>query len=185
MAEEFLAQINRHLDNPTPAGPLVPVIVNPDSKFVVITYWWGGDRLNKNTQRPCPDVLLEQIKETLEEQIVEEGEDADEESDEKVIANIFTTFNAAKKKKEAIKREGRPLTVAEKEEFNAAATARQTFLATYINKPETKVKIAAMTEQLIEKAKAEGEWGEFLPGKGGYVAPVSYTHLTLPTKRIV
>ena len=177
MAAEFLAQINMHLDNPTPAGPLVPVIVNPDSTFVVITYWWGGDRLNKNTQRPCPDVLLEQIKETLEEQIVEEGEGADEGSDEEVIANIFTTFNAAKKKKEAIKREGRPLTVAEKEEFNAAATARQTFLATYFNKPETKAKIAAMTEQLIEKAKAEGEWGEFLPGKGGYLAPITFQEM--------
>ena len=177
MADEFLAQINRYLDNPTPEGPLVPVIVNPDSKFVVITYWWGGDGLNKNTQRPCPDVLLEQIKETLEEQMVEEGEGADEGSDEKVIANIFTTFNAAKKKKETIKREGRPLTDAEKEEFNAAARARQTFLATYIDKQETKNKIAAMTIELIEKAKAEGEWGEFLPGKGGYVAPITFSKM--------
>ena len=31
----------------------LPTIVNPVSKFVVSTYWWGGDNLNKNTARPC------------------------------------------------------------------------------------------------------------------------------------
>lgn len=36
-------------NNPKP----VPTIVNPASKFVVSTYWWGGDNLNKNTARPC------------------------------------------------------------------------------------------------------------------------------------
>jgi len=32
-----------------------PVILNPDSHFVVITYWWGRGNSNKNTQRPCPE----------------------------------------------------------------------------------------------------------------------------------
>ncbi len=32
-----------------------PTIVNPDSKFVVVTYWWGSGRLNRNTARPCLD----------------------------------------------------------------------------------------------------------------------------------
>ena len=35
---------------------LKPVIVNPNSKFVVITYWWGRGRENRNLQYPCPDV---------------------------------------------------------------------------------------------------------------------------------
>ena len=36
------------------AHPLVPVIINPASKFVVVTYWWGKGRQNPNTQWPCP-----------------------------------------------------------------------------------------------------------------------------------
>lgn len=38
---------------------LNPVIINADSNFVVITYWWGKGNLNKNTQRPCPEDLEE------------------------------------------------------------------------------------------------------------------------------
>ena len=30
-----------------------PTIVNADSKFVVVTYWWGRGNLNGNTGRPC------------------------------------------------------------------------------------------------------------------------------------
>ena len=30
-----------------------PVIVNPQSNFVVCTYWWGRGNLNQNTARPC------------------------------------------------------------------------------------------------------------------------------------
>ena len=30
-----------------------PVIVNENSNFVVVTYWWGRNRQNQNTARPC------------------------------------------------------------------------------------------------------------------------------------
>ena len=30
-----------------------PTIVNENSRFVVITYWWGRGNLNNNTARPC------------------------------------------------------------------------------------------------------------------------------------
>ena len=30
-----------------------PTIVNPNSKFVVVTYWWGHDNVNNNIARPC------------------------------------------------------------------------------------------------------------------------------------
>ena len=30
-----------------------PTIVNPDSKFVVVTYWWGHGNVNNNIARPC------------------------------------------------------------------------------------------------------------------------------------
>lgn len=41
---------------------IFPTIVNEASKFVVVTYWWGRGRLNKNTSRPCisfyEDILM-------------------------------------------------------------------------------------------------------------------------------
>jgi hypothetical protein len=46
-ADDFFARAKSHV--------LAPTIVNPDSKFVVVTYWWGRGVLNKNTQRPCPE----------------------------------------------------------------------------------------------------------------------------------
>jgi len=30
-----------------------PTIINSNSNFVVITYWWGRGNLNNNTSRPC------------------------------------------------------------------------------------------------------------------------------------
>ena len=32
---------------------IYPTIVNDDSNFVVVTYWWGRNRENQNTARPC------------------------------------------------------------------------------------------------------------------------------------
>jgi hypothetical protein len=52
--------------------PLSPVIVNPASKFVVATYWWGRGRKNANTQWPCPDIIMTQIKHDLEASLFEE-----------------------------------------------------------------------------------------------------------------
>ena len=62
---------------------LKPTIVNPDSKFVVVTYWWGRGNLNKNTQRPCPEdrdeiVLWEGIKKSLLNEIRKKNPNATE-----------------------------------------------------------------------------------------------------------
>jgi len=38
---------------------LEPIIINPDSNFVMVTYWWGRGNINKNTQSPCPDEIAE------------------------------------------------------------------------------------------------------------------------------
>ena len=32
---------------------ITPTIINEDSNFVVVTYWWGRDVKNQNTSRPC------------------------------------------------------------------------------------------------------------------------------------
>jgi hypothetical protein len=42
-----------------------PTIVNPESKFVVVTYWWGRGNLNKNTARPCLDFYEEIFDEAI------------------------------------------------------------------------------------------------------------------------
>jgi hypothetical protein len=62
--------------------PLKPVIVNPGSRFVVATYWWGRGKLNRNMTRPCPDVHVEQIKEEIFEDNIEEDKSLKEFNDE-------------------------------------------------------------------------------------------------------
>ena len=42
-----------------------PTIVNPASKFVVVTYWWGGDNRNRNTQDPCPEEVGDMVKQDM------------------------------------------------------------------------------------------------------------------------
>jgi hypothetical protein len=39
-----------------------PTIVNNDSKFVVVTYWWGRGNLNANIARPCISYYEEMIQ---------------------------------------------------------------------------------------------------------------------------
>jgi hypothetical protein len=51
---------------------LKPVIVNPASRFVVATYWWGRGKLNANMTRPCPEVHTDQIKEEIFEDNIED-----------------------------------------------------------------------------------------------------------------
>ena len=33
-------------------------IINRNSKFVVATYWWGRDNMNRNLQYPCPEDIM-------------------------------------------------------------------------------------------------------------------------------
>ena len=34
-------------------------IINPASRFVVVTYWWGKENMNRNLQSPCPEDIME------------------------------------------------------------------------------------------------------------------------------
>ena len=43
----------KNLENVIEKHALKPVIVNEECSFVVITYWWGGNNINWNTQEPC------------------------------------------------------------------------------------------------------------------------------------
>jgi hypothetical protein len=40
-------------------------IINPASRFVVVTYWWGKENLNRNLQLPCPEDVMEAAKKKL------------------------------------------------------------------------------------------------------------------------
>lgn len=44
--------------------PIQPTIINPNSNFVMITYWWGRGRENNNTARPCV-MFFEKLVENL------------------------------------------------------------------------------------------------------------------------
>lgn len=48
------------------AKEIRPTIVNPASKFVVVTYWWGRGVLNKNTARPCMEYYEKLITKPFE-----------------------------------------------------------------------------------------------------------------------
>jgi hypothetical protein len=41
----------------TPIGDVH--ILNPASRFVVVTYWWGKENMNRNLQNPCPEDIME------------------------------------------------------------------------------------------------------------------------------
>jgi len=43
-----------------------PTIVNPVSKFVVVTYWWGRGNQNGNTARPCISFFEEVMKSAID-----------------------------------------------------------------------------------------------------------------------
>lgn len=38
----------------TPLDVVRPMTIRPDTQFVIVTYWWGAGRNNRNLQRPCP-----------------------------------------------------------------------------------------------------------------------------------
>lgn len=52
---------NTELESIMERRELRPVIVNPSSNFVVITYWWGRNNKNKNTQHPCPEDVVDGV----------------------------------------------------------------------------------------------------------------------------
>ena len=47
----------------TPLGDVH--ILNPQSRFVIVTYWWGRDNFNKNLQSPCPEDIVDAAKQKI------------------------------------------------------------------------------------------------------------------------
>jgi len=125
--------------------PLTPVLtVNPDSKFVVITYWWGRGNDNKNLQRPCPEEIVEPIKEAMEEELAEEDEDF-RDAYEKVGMLVR-------------RRRERPLLEDEKNELKRLIIEQNRIRVPYFNRADIKEKLNKRYAEEVEKLKSEGKF---------------------------
>jgi hypothetical protein len=130
--------------------PLTPVLtVNPDSNFVVITYWWGTGNLNKNLQRPCPEEIVEPIREEMEEELAEEDPEYED------IYNRIGRLHRIRKEKRA---RGQALTEGEKLDMKRAAADQKAYLTPYFAKQNTKDQLNRRYNQAVERLKAAGEF---------------------------
>ncbi len=87
-----------------------PTIVNDDSKFVVVTYWWGRNVLNQNTARPCLEFhekffkeIIKNVYENLtvmEEKTPQTLTDANEKKINNIILSSANTYFKRLLKKE-------------------------------------------------------------------------------------
>lgn len=130
--------------------PLTPNLnVNPNSNFVVITYWWGTGNLNRNLQRPCPEEIVEPIREAMEEEI------AEEDPEYAAIYSRVAKINEIRKDK---RQKNEALTEEEKQELRDATARQLAYLTPYFAKPEVRSKLAERYTQSIEQLKAEGKF---------------------------
>ena len=130
--------------------PLTPVLtVNPESNFVVITYWWGTGNLNKNLQRPCPEDIVEPIREEMEEELAEEDE---------TYAAIYERIGRINRIRRDKKAAGEALNEEEKVEYKAATAAQVAFLRTYFGRQNVKEQLNRRYAQAVERLREAGEF---------------------------
>lgn len=55
-----------------------PTIVNPDSKFVFVTYWWGDMNLNNNVKHPCDQDMRDVVNEIKSYRYIQDISDPEE-----------------------------------------------------------------------------------------------------------
>ena len=127
--------------------PISPVIVNPASNFVVVTYWWGTGNLNRNLQRPCPEDIMDPIKESMEEELAEEDEEFQE---------IYERLGELNKKRKS----ETGLTESEKKEYADAVKEQNTYSSNYFARADTKAQMNARYNEAVAKLKAEGKFVE-------------------------
>lgn len=77
-----------------------PSIVNPDSKFVVVTYWWGRGNQNANTARPCISFYEKSVQQVIKyfiKLIKSAVINANDETKTKIIIDkIFNSYKQGK-----------------------------------------------------------------------------------------
>ena len=131
------------MDN-TPMSP--NLTVNPNSKFVVVTYWWGGSNKNKNTQRPCIGDLQEEIKEELVDELNDEN-DGD--------ADFIEMSEERKRLRTELQRD--PTNESVNTKLREVNKRRQEYLNNYFNKDNIKNIINTRPNDMFKNARNQGK----------------------------
>lgn len=126
--------------------------INPKSKFVVATYWWGRGNMNKNLQKPCPEDILDDVKEILEEELVEEDVDYKTE--------IYEPFDTMKKLRADKLAKKIPLTDEDKAKWKTVLKTRIDVLNKYFAKPDIKERMAKLSVEQTDKYRKAGKFRE-------------------------
>lgn len=126
----------------TPIGTVN--IINPESKFVVATYWWGEKNMNRNLQSPCPEDITDMVKVAVAK---EYGKNYG-----------FPAHLVASKKAFKKIRALRGLTTAENEIVQAIQKEWDAWLSSLMAKPELKEFITKKTAEFT--AQKTGETGK-------------------------
>jgi hypothetical protein len=117
----------------TPIGKVN--IINPRSRFVVVTYWWGKENMNRNLQSPCPEDIMDIAKEKF---IADLGRESG------FPKSIVDEGKRLKQKSLTI-----PLTAAEKEYFQILQSRFNKWVKqTLANTPNIKEKLAAIVKEI-------------------------------------
>lgn len=130
--------------------PLQPnLTVNPNSNFVVVTYWWGRGNLNANTQNPCLSDLQDGIREEMIEEMVSDPNDPE-------------TYNRALGEKYWAFRNAQNAANANPSDNGLVETAtrlrKQLTLAVneYTGRPEVKQKVTASAARAFARRREQG-----------------------------
>jgi hypothetical protein len=119
--------------------------INPNSNFVVATYWWGTGNTNRNTQLPCYDDTIQAIKLQLRRELEEEDTDYQELRAQYNVVDIEYENNPTPETRARLRDEDSKL---------------KAYLDQYYAKDNIKNVIATRYEAEIAKIKASGRYRE-------------------------
>ena len=119
--------------------------VNPNSNFVVATYWWGTGNMNRNTQLPCYDDVIQTLKLQLRRELEQEDTDYQELRAQYNVVDIENENNPTPDTKARLRAEDAKL---------------KAYLEHYYAKDHIKKVIAARYEAEVAKIKASGKYRE-------------------------
>lgn len=129
-----------------------PTIVNPDSKFVVFTYWWGRGVVNKNTQLPCVSDIEAKMKDAVKK-LAQSPEGSVLPEFANTIAGPLREYNAAYDKYELAAESGNAQEIAQTtSQVMAARNAWDDSYMEYLRTPEALARKKKFVDESIEFA---------------------------------
>jgi hypothetical protein len=116
--------------------------VNPNSRFIVATYWWGNGNLNKNTQLPCLGDTQQEYKNELTTELLNDDED----------------FRAMKEEMDRTRKlaNATPSDIALAKQATQARSEYRSYLSAYFEKPEIKKLVNEMGNKIFADKRAKG-----------------------------